>query len=165
MKHISRLNTTAKWAAISASLVLLAGCEWGKKNEQETNLQQDVMSGPACTISEDPLVARGEVLVSMDGRAIVSVESFGRHFKKLLEDNPQYKEFLERSPEAKRNALQGLAGQAAIDEEICRKGIDQTPEYQEELKWRIQAEKRMLNLKYFTEAMDVKVTDAEVKEA
>jgi len=165
MKHISKLSATTRWAAVSASLVLLAGCDLGNKNEQEANHASEMVSGAACTIVDDPLVLQGEVLVSMDGKPIVSVKSFERHFNKLLEDNPQYKEFLARSPEAKRNALQGLAGQAAIDEEICRKGIDQTPAYREELKWRLQAEKRMLNLKYFTEAMDVKVTDAEIKDA
>lgn len=166
MKPKNITGTSTKLIFASASLVFLVGCEWGKKDNNNEEMQARAgVTTTACTIADDPLVAQGEVLVSMNGKPVVSTKSFEQHFNRLLDDNPQYKEFLARSPEAKRNALSGLAGQAAIDEFICRNGVDQTEAYLEELNTLIKSQKRMLNLKYFTEGMDVKISDDEVRDS
>lgn len=162
-----QVKHAAKIALMGSSLLLLASCDFGGKKkdaEQEAGLQERSASS-ACTVADDPLAGQGTVLVTMDGKPVVSDKSFNVHYARLLNENPQFKSFLENSTEAKKNTLNGLAAQIAIDEYLCRTGIDKTAEYMADLEAQMQANKRMLNLKYFTDKMDVKVADDEVRAA
>ncbi|MFI5332909.1 MAG: peptidyl-prolyl cis-trans isomerase [Candidatus Babeliales bacterium] len=104
-----------------------------------------------------------DVLASLNGKSIITVESLNADFNQLLEENPQLKSVLPLMPDAKYNFLMGMVSQAVVDKYIEDSGIDKTAEYKKELENTMRSVKRMLNTKYFGLKHPVAVTDAEVK--
>ena len=104
-----------------------------------------------------------DVLASLDGKPIITVESLNSDFDQLLEENPQLKSVLPLMPDAKYNFLMGMISQAVVDKYIEDSGIDKTAEYAKELENTMRSVKRMLNTKYFGIKHPVSVSDAEVK--
>jgi hypothetical protein len=118
-------------------------------------------SGSATTSM--PSAMGKDVLASLNGKPIITVESLNSDFDQLLEENPQLKSVLPLMPDAKYNFLMGMVSQAVVDKYIEDSGIDKTAEYQKELENTMRSVKRMLNTKYFGIKHPVAVTDAEVK--
>lgn len=112
---------------------------------------------------DDAMAAEGEILVSMDGKAIISTKSLERDFEQLLEENPQLKSVLAMMPDAKYNFLQGMVSQAVVDKYVQDSKIDQKAEYQADLNRMMRSVRRMLNTKYFGMEHAVEVTDAEIE--
>lgn len=105
----------------------------------------------------------GDVLASLNGKAIITVESLNSDFNQLLEENPQLKSVLPLMPDAKYNFFMGMISQSVVDKYIEDSGIDTSAEYKKELENTMRSVKRMLNTKYFGLKHPVVVTDAEVK--
>ncbi len=112
---------------------------------------------------DDGLVSEGEVLVSMDGKAIISTKSLERDFEQLLEENPQLKSVLTYMPDAKYNFLQGMVSQAVVDKYVEEKKIDQSAAYKEDMNRMMRSVRRMLNTKYFGLEHPVAVADADIE--
>lgn len=164
------------------ALVLLPGCsDWFNEKSNEAPQQQEngtqnnvqekelenaaieVLTQGVSVIDKDELT--GEVLVTMNGKPVVTVDSLEIEKEKLFEANPQIKQMMAFMDPAQldKSLVEGLTNQAIIDQYISDQGIDKTAEYQKELKEGFKAVERMVNTKIFTQNFNVKVTDAEVR--
>ena len=129
-------------------LIVSAGCmDWfkgGKSNVVEPKGKDDL------------------VLITLGGKPAMTRTMLDEEFKKLLDENPQYKAILEMMPDAKLNFLKGWAQQLAIDEWVKKNGIENTPAYKDELEHMMVSLKRMLNTKHFGLSLKVELTPEEL---
>ncbi len=147
---------------VIVTLSFLPGClDFSGGNKQD---QAQVVSTATGTLA----VPSSEVLVTMQGKPAVTIESLELEREKFLKANPQIKQALaEMDPQAAvgfdRNILEGLIHQIIVDQHIIDNKIHETAAYQAELADLHKAMERMLNSKYFTEQKTVTVSDAEAR--
>lgn len=135
-------------------LIFLSGCLEEKKCE--------VASAP-CGNQAKSLDDGSEVLMKIDGRPVITLNSLNAEFDRLLDENPQLKQVLPLMPEAKSNFFQGMANQEVVDYWICKNGIDTSPAYAQEYARTMEQVKKMLNTKYFSDKHPVHVSESEIK--
>lgn len=152
--------------AISGSLLLsLPGCKllnWFK-GEKKEEMAKPITSAAASKSEEKPLT--GEILVSVNNRPLISVDSLQHEKDKLLKSNPQLKAMMAfmDSKQFDFNLSMGLLNQELVDLDIAERGINKQAEYQLELEEGYKAIERMLNAKYFSQEFPVTVSIDEVK--
>jgi len=107
----------------------------------------------------------GEVLVTIKGVPAITTESLAQEKEKLLKANPQLRQALAMidSKELDRNILEGLINQKLVDAYIVSNKINETAEYQAELKDLYESMERMLNSKFFSEKKSVTVPETEIR--
>lgn len=137
-------------ALLVVPALLLPGCgEWIKEK--------------FCGSKHNTTVAdSGAPVVTMDGRVVITTQSFEKEFEQLLEENPHLKSVIALMPDAKKNFLQGMINQEIVDKWVADTRVDEKEEYQKEMNRMIRSVKRMLNTKYFGLEHPVQVSDAEV---
>jgi hypothetical protein len=145
-------------SGVIATLSFLPGC---------TDMSQN-SSNQAPTesrSSRESVPMTGEVLVTIKGAPAITTDSLAKEKEKLLKANPQIRQaiaFMD-TREVDRSLLDGLVHQRIIEEYITSNGIDQTAGYQSDLKDIYDAQKQLLNFKYFSERIPVSVSEAEIK--
>lgn len=135
-------------------LAFLPGCMDNTKSE---------VVAPATAGGAKSLDDGSEVLLKIDGRAVVTLNSLNAEFDRLLDENPQLKQVLPFMPEAKANFFQGMVNQEIVDHWIDKNGISATKEYAQEFEKTMDQVKKMLNTKYFSDRHPVKVSESEIK--
>lgn len=157
-----------------ALLVVLPGCDWFKSDEEvqikeavervsdQLEAVEDMVQGISVIPEED---LTGDAIVTMDGKAIVTVNSLESEKEKLLEANPQIRTMLAYMDPVQldRNLAEGLTNQVMLDRAITEKGIDQKTEYKKELREGFKAVERMVNTKFFTQGLKVRVSESDVR--
>jgi phosphorylcholine metabolism protein LicD len=106
---------------------------------------------------------KGETLVTMSGKTIITVESLEDDFNRIMKENPQVAAMAQLIPDIKLNFLRGLVSQAVVDEWVKEHKIDMSEEYRKDLKQMDEQVRRMLNTKYFSLRHPVEISDAELK--
>lgn len=101
------------------------------------------------------------VLVSMNGVPVVTMEMLDQNYRQVIEERPDLAK-LEGC--VKESLLQGLVRQAIVDENVKRKKLDQSAAYLKDREVMAETCRKILNVKYFKEAHPVTVKESEVKE-
>lgn len=158
-KRVVMNKKTHKMMLISgvvATLSFLPGCM--SKSDSAASITEQ-------TNSDDNALMTGEVLVTLKGKPVITVDTLAVEKEKFFKANPQVKAALGfMDPKAfERNLLEGLVGQRIADEYVVSNKINQTAEYQAELKDLCVSMERMLNAKFFSEKTSVSVSDSEVQ--
>lgn len=136
-------------ALLLVPALMLPGCEW--------------LKGKCC--GKDAAGAdKGAAVVTMDGKVVITTDSFEKEFDQLIEENPHLKSVLAIMPDAKKNFLQGMINQEVVDKWVAQNKVDQKEEYQKELNRMMRSVKRMLNTKYFGLEHPVDINENEVVE-
>lgn len=104
----------------------------------------------------------GAPVVTMDGRVVITTQSFEKEFEQLLEENPHLKSVIALMPDAKKNFLQGMINQEVVDRWVADNKVDAKEEYQKEYNRMLRSVKRMLNTKYFGLEHPVQVSETDV---
>ena len=145
MKTHSKLYTIV---AITA-LALLPNCGQKKQDQNET-----------------VATANGsEVLLSLNGEPVITVQQLDDYINQAKEVNPQVEMIMQIMPNARQDVFyKSLKGDKIVREDIKRKGIDKTAEYQKKKAMMLDAIEASLAAEFFREAHKPVVTDAEVKE-
>lgn len=138
-------------------LLMLPGCLSVGQKEQAPVAVESVPMQDAAVGDNSP------VLVKINGKPIITMNKLDAVFDKLMEAQPQYKEMMQFMPNLKSDILQGLVGQAVIEEYIAQNNIDTSPEYQKELEMTIEQVKHGLNYNYFNARHSVDVSEQEMK--
>jgi hypothetical protein len=137
-------------AAICAvsSLLLLPACDWFKSKTSQ-------MTGSP---------AEGEVLMTIKGKAALTVPEFEAYYEQLLEQQPQLKSFAAFMPDLKKNIFDTLSSQKTLEQWVVNEGINDRAEYQADRKALLENVDRGLAIKYFQEKHPVKVTDNDIQD-
>lgn len=143
------------------SLLLLSGCDWKSKFCGG--------QGSSCKKLADAIeypTDGSTVLVSMEGKPLITQKSLEIEKNDLLEANPQLKSMvMYMDPEAlDRNITEGLMSQALVTRYIKEMKIDERADYQQDLKRMLRSVQQMLDTKYFTQEFPISVTDADLQE-
>ncbi len=170
MKTDRRLNKHVLGFFAIASLALLPSCkllEWfkGKPSEQCKPAVAAPAMATAPAVVEEPVLT-GDVIVSMQGKPLVTTDSLQAEKEKLIKaENPQLKAMMAfMGPEQfDRQLSEGLMIQAIVDKYIEDNKMNKSSEYQAELQEGYKAIGRMINAKYFSAAFEVSVSAADVK--
>ncbi len=150
-----------------SALCLLSGCWNADKTPTAPSTAQEnealeTLTAGVSVLGKD---LTGEPLITMDGKAIVTVDSLENEKNKVFEANPQLKEMLVFMPvdQLDVNLAEGLMHQAIIDRFISDEGIDKEQAYKNELLDGFKAIERMVNTKFFSQRLKVTVSDTEVR--
>ena len=148
-------NVSPKFVAVLvvSTLIFLPGCEWLK---QKLHLQKSDAT-PTATMAD--VSDTSAVLATMDGKPIVTVKEFETQFKNLIETHP-YGAMLAQMEGLERRFFDGLVSQKLMTRYVKEHGIDQKPEYKQQLDALVQ----MLNARFFQMENQPKVSESEIRE-
>lgn len=157
---LMKIQSNTKYKKISLfalfSLALLPGCDWlgSKKDATATN------AGP---IAADDA---STVIVSIDGKPVITEKRLQQIIEELVEMQPQYKVMLQMMDrkQLEQNIVDGLVKQEIIDHYIAVNNLQDTPEYQAKMDRVMKMAKQMVNAEQFTKNIKVNIGDSEVKE-
>ena len=153
------LGKTIPMTVVVLTMFVLPGCDWASNGKNNTKT-----IASAAQKSNDLFVGDGsEVIASIGGKPFLTEKAFEQEFQALLEKNPQLKQLAAMIPDIDEKILEGCVAQRIINYHINQKGIDETPEYQQDLQELVEQAKTNLNGTYFTKLYPVQVTDAEVE--
>ncbi len=115
-----------------------------------------------------PVVLKGEVLFTIDGKPKITVDSFEKYRDQFFEIQPQYKQVLQFMPPAEKiridqNIFQNMMNEILFQEWVEKNQIDKRKGYQDDLKMIIDMGKRNLAIKFYQEQNPIKVTETEIK--
>ena len=161
MKSASMVGKSLTISLLVVSLVFLPGCgplDWLKKQLGT----EKVVSGESKSTSENPVGDMdANVLVSMDGKPVVTLDMLEQNYRQVIEERP---DLAKLEGPVKDSLLQGLVRQAIVDEFVKENKLDQKLEYTKDRDLMAETCRKILNVKYFKEAHPVNVKESEVKE-
>jgi len=155
-----KIQTSAKYQKISLfallSLALLPACDWLSSKK------------PVATASTGPVAADdvSTVIVSIDGKPVITEKRLQQVIEELVEMQPQYKVMLQMMDrkQLEQNIVDGLVKQEIIDHYVVVNNLQDTPEYQAKMERVMKMAKQMVNAEQFTKNIKVNIGDSEVKE-
>lgn len=142
-------------------VVLLPGCslkEWFGSTDSVASSREQ--SGERS--SQAPLA--GDVIVSLDGKPLITTESLKKDKADLMASNPQLKMMLPHMDEKQfdKTLIDALTSQAVVERYIRDNKLDQKQEYKDELALTIKSITHMFNNKIFSSQLKSNVSDAEI---
>lgn len=152
---------------VIVSLTILPSCkllDWFRGKPAEERV---IEKASLAQVAKKPeKVLTGDVIVSMNGRAVVTTDSLAAEKEKLFKSNPQIKSMIAFMDEKEfyRNLAEGLMNQEIVTRYIKESSISETPDYKEDLQEGYQAIERMINTKYFSQTFDVSVSASAVRD-
>ncbi len=155
-----KIQTSAKYKKMSLfallSLGLLPGCEWFGGAKKAT----PATSGP---IAADDTSA---VIVTMDGKPVITEKRLQQVIEELVEAQPQYKVMLEMMDrkQLEQNIVDGLIKQEVIDHYVDVNQLQDTAEYQSKMDRVMKMARQMVNAEAFTKNIKVSVGEKDVKD-
>ena len=173
-KRICMKNTTLlSIGLLVVGFIVLPGCaplDWfsGKKTEQNVGVDEltgDKAEGVSCprTNSGTMPEAEGEVVATMGGKTLLTSSMVETELNKVLEKNPQAKQFLALMPNFEEKFVESLINQKITDRYITENKLDQSAAYQAELEGMMKEVKQMLNMETFVRQFPVSISDTEVR--
>lgn len=153
-----------QYSLLTAGLMLLPGCDWFSQSKTASSAQ--AASVEMATVQESLQPMTGEVLVSLQGKPIVTTDSLEAEKNRVFELNPKLKmmnAFMDEN-QIKRSLAEGITSQAIISHYIEANKIYDNPQYKAEMQEGMKAIKRMIEAKYFAEDLVPSVSEAEIKE-
>ncbi|OGB83541.1 hypothetical protein A3F66_05940 [candidate division TM6 bacterium RIFCSPHIGHO2_12_FULL_32_22] len=134
--------------SLLVGLIALPGCSFLNKKDKE----------------ESKTIVSGEVLVSADGKPILTEQEFNEFLDQAAEADPQAKMMLSMMPEAIREqALEVKKRAATISEWAKREGVRETQEYKNKHKLIMQSVQESLDNEAFMKKHKVEVADQDAK--
>jgi len=156
-----KIQSNSKYRKISLfallSLGLLPGCDWlGSKTPAAST------TGPVGPIAADDT---STVIVSIDGKPVVTEKRLAQVIDELVEMQPQYKVMLQMMDrkQIEQNIVDGLVKQEIIDHDIEVKNLQDTPDYKAKMERVMKMARQMVNAEQFTKNIKVNIGDSEVK--
>lgn len=154
-----KIQSDAKYKKLSLfalfSLALLPGCDW-------------FGSSKTTTTSAGPIAAddTSTVIVSLNGKPVITEKSLQKVIDELVEMQPQYKVMMQMMDrkQIEQNIVDGLEKQKIIDEWVKVNHVQDTPEYQAKLNRVIEMATQMVNAEQFTKNIKVNVSENEIKD-
>jgi len=135
-----------------ALITVLSGCSFLTKKKVQPPKVSEV-------------IEEQEVLLSIEGKPVITAKKFEGHLQKIVDANPQIKGVLESVPAVKYNIFSGMVGQELLRAWAQEQKITEKTEYQEDYTMALQLLEYELARKYFTQGLEkeVEVTDEEIK--
>lgn len=148
------------------SLIVLPGCSWFG-SEEKSKPQKEAGKGSPAVPGVEYATDGSEVVVSMNGRPVVTKKSLDAEYEQLLQDNPQIEQMLPLMG-GKDGLLDrltaALADRSVLRRFIVEEGISSQADYQAERDRMIKSVTDMLNVKYFNKKYVANVSNRDVQD-
>ena len=166
MKSASMVRQSLPISLLIITLVMLPACaplDWIKKQfgKEEVSTHQSKSTEPENKSAKKASMNENEVLISMDGKPVVTRANLEEDYRQVVEERPELKGL---EPYVKANLLQGWVTQTIVDAYVKEHNIHNSDTYKKDLENMIGRLTRVLNVKYFREAFPVEVKEADIKE-
>ena len=150
---------------VIAALTLLPSCALLDMFKGKSSEESMLPSSVERTADDNQARMTGDVIVTINGRPLITTSVLEIEKENIYKSNPQIKAAIAfMDPKVlDRNLTEGLVSQAVVDEYVAEQGLDKSAEYQAELADAYKAIKRMLNAKFFSQKLQVAVTDAQAR--
>lgn len=151
MKISRKVTSRMFFAALGLSVLGFSGCQnpFAKKND---------------AAGTGSVTGTGEVLLSIDGKPVLFVDQYEAQKEAAQRSNQQVAFLLQMMPDAEYNMLfKGMKIGALMEEWCKREGVMDLPEFKEEKAQLEKAINLQLCMKYYDEAHQMNVTDADAK--
>ena len=166
MKIHATLHHTFFVSAFFMSLIVLPGCSWFGSDEKAKS-QKEAGKGAPAVPGVEYATDGSTVVVSMNGRPVVTEKSLDTEYEQLLLDNPQIEQMLPLMG-GKDGLLDrltaALADRSVLRRFIVEEGISSQADYQSERDRMIKSVTDMLNVKYFNKKYAVSVSNRDVRD-
>jgi len=153
-------------SAFFMALIVLPGCTWFSSDEK-SKTQKEVAKNTPAVPGVEYINDGSAVVISMNGKPVVSERSLDAEYEQLLKDNPQIEQMLPLMG-GKDGLLDrltaALADRSVLRRFIVEEGISGQAEYKEELERMIKSVTDMLNVKYFNKKYVSSVSDRDVRD-
>jgi hypothetical protein len=145
------------------ALGLFSGCDWlGKKSSGST--------AASSSASVSPSVGKGEVVISFNGKPMVSEEDFQQYFNLLAREQQGLKEVLPMLPREQQEQLyQNLADSMALERLVVEwaktSGLNDSPDFKAEAQKAHEMLDKQLALQAFQNSLfkEINITDDEAR--
>ena len=157
------INKLKRASVVSAGLLLLLpGCAIVDTIKEKVGAATKSVEKAVPGDSQAPLT--GNVLLTIDGKPAISVDSFEAYFYQFLQNQPKnLKKLLPMMPDAKQNVFAAMANEEIILAWARKHHVQDQPEYKAELKQVVSmVEKRLAN-KFFEQEHKPKVSEGDAK--
>lgn len=149
-----------------SSLLILPGCaifDYIKSNMGSSGSSTTVSSASSETASVND---GSPVLLSIDGKPVVTERSFEEYFTQFIEANPRLQSMIQFMPNAKKEIFNGMVNERILLAWGEKNGIHNDPNYQKELEQAVRMVKTGLAAKQFEKDLigKVSVTEKEMKD-
>jgi hypothetical protein len=161
MKSASMVGKSLSISLLVVSLVFLPGCgplDWLKKQFGTEKVVTAESKAPAADAAGD---MDANVLVSMNGQPVVTLEMLEQNYRQVLEERPDLEKL---AGCVKESLLQGLIRQAIVDRYVEENKLAESAAYIKDRDVMAETCRKILNVKYFKEAHPVAVKESDVKE-
>lgn len=148
-------------------LMVLPGCDWFSqkemKKEDKTEAQEPECKKHDSTETKEESVKT--VLLSLDGKPIITTEDFEGHLDKIVQTNPQVADMIEKTPAMKYNVFSGMVNQELLKVWARKSKITESEDYKKEYELMQQLVEYELARKYFQDDVQTKiaVSDQDIK--
>lgn len=170
MKSASMVRKSLSISLLVVTLAMLPGCspfDWFKTQSGSDNAavaesgEKGMPAGDQKSAKEAAMP--GDVLVSMDGKPVVTKADLEEQYRQVIESQP---ELAKLEGCVKDSLLQGLVKQAVVDRAAKDNKLKESAEYKKDLALMYDHCEKILNLKYFRKMFEseLEVTKAEVKD-
>lgn len=166
MKTHATSNQKFFVSAFFMSLIILPGCSLFNSDEK-SKTQKEVTTGSPAVPGVEYATDGSELIVSMNGKPVVTEKTLETEYQQLLQDNPQIEQMLPLMG-GKDGLLDrlsaALADRSVLRRFIVEEGISGQADYQAERDRMIKSVTEILNVKYFNKKYVADVSNKEVHE-
>ena len=164
LKHTMHKQITG--VALATLITGLPGCNWFSGTKETTTPTTGTQHNEEP--KEQKITDDSTVVATMGGKPLVRPSDVQREKDELMAANPQYKIIEQANPalskQLERHIATTLVNQAIADKYVTDNKIDQTKEYQDDMKRMQDSMKHAINGKYFDQSIKTEVSDSEVRD-
>jgi hypothetical protein len=159
-KNFMKKNSGALFAV--SALLLLPSCgfvDWVKEKFGGSSNSSSMSTAAAAAADGGPVVA------TMNGAPLITKGMLDTEKKKLLDSNPQLQAMIAMMDEKQldRNLADGMVSREVIRKYVADHNVENSDKYKKDYETVLSQVRDALNTRYFMDALEVKVTENEVK--
>lgn len=143
-----------------ALVLLLSGCDWFDNKKEASPAGQGQAETSTAVMGK---MGNGNIIATMGGKNILTMQEFEERFEQLLNGQPQLKTMLQFMPDLKVDVAKNLVSQSIMDKYVQESGIYKSGEYVKDLELARDQAQKLVNIKHFRKACETSVTPEEVK--
>lgn len=141
------------------SLLALSGCDWfGAKKISDSASVASTES-----VKTDVAQPKGEALLSINGKVLLTVPEFEEEMAQFLDLQPQYKQMMAFMPDAEYQIFSNVKSERILDEWANKNKLNERADFKKELEKIERLGRRQLAVKYFIDAHPVSVPASDVR--
>jgi len=142
------------------SLLALSGCDWFGAKKPEGSA---TAASPESVKTDVPQQPKGEVLLSLNDKVLLTVPEFEEEMAQFLELQPQYKQMMAFMPDAEYQIFSNVKSERILDEWANKNKLAERADFKKELEKIVKLGRRQLAVKYFVEAHPISVPASDVR--